>query len=64
MLQCKAEKGESLADEPPLRSIMERQGGRTKIVDELESNLTAKLHIYGLIKRPQLDRLDNDLKLK
>ena len=31
-------------------SIMERQGGRTKIVDELESNLRAKLHMDGLMK--------------
>ena len=31
-------------------SIMERQGGRTKIVDELESNLRAKLHMGGVIK--------------
>ena len=50
VLQCKAKKGESLADEPPLRSIIERQGGWTTIVDELESNLTAKLHMDGLIK--------------
>ena len=51
--QCcsaKLRRVESLADEPPLRSIMERQGGRTTIVDELESNLRAKLHMDGLIK--------------
>ena len=51
--QCcsaKRRRVESLADEPPLRSIMERQGGRTTIVDELESNLRAKLHMDGLIK--------------
>ena len=51
--QCcsaKRRRVESLADEPPLRSIMERQGGWTKIVDELESNLRAKLHMDGLIK--------------
>ena len=47
---AKRRRAERLADEPPLRSIMERQGGWTTIVDELESNLRAKLHMYGLIK--------------
>ena len=63
---AKRRRVERLADEPALRSIMERQGGWTTIVDELESNLRAKLHMDGLIKskRPKLDRLDNDLKLE
>ena len=47
---AKRRRVESLADEPPLRSIMERQGGRTTIVDELGSNLRANFHMDGLIK--------------